>query len=170
MSWGKATAVPSQITDLIFIGSNRHAADLASANPEGIAAVLNVGDRRLYKQEKSVEYKRVRLEDPGPISQDDFNSCVDFIKTHTERGNRILVHCNAGRNRSTAIVIGFLLTTGQLSRWTTAFKYVKSKRGCVGCNSVVKKSVIANLSANEETTHSAVKPNLSARAAPTPRR
>jgi protein-tyrosine phosphatase len=142
MSWGKATAAPSQITDLIFIGSNKHAADLASANPEGIAAVLNVGDRRKYKQADSVEYRRVRLEDAGPVSQDDFNSCVDFIKTHAERGNRILVHCNAGRNRSTAIVIGFLLTTGQFSRWTAAFKYVESKRECAGCNSIVKESVL----------------------------
>jgi protein-tyrosine phosphatase len=145
MSWGKATGAPSQITDFIFIGSNKHAGDLAACNPSGIKAALNVGDRREYAKVDSVEYKRVRLEDTGPVSQDDFNSCVDFIKTHTERGNRILIHCNAGRNRSTAIVIGFLLTTGQFSRWTAAFKYVKSRRECAGCNTAVKESILANL-------------------------
>jgi hypothetical protein len=46
MSYGKATAAPSHITDLIFIGSRRHAANLTADNPSAINAVLNVGSGR----------------------------------------------------------------------------------------------------------------------------
>jgi hypothetical protein len=43
MSWGKATAAPSQITDQSFLGSRRHAANLVADNSSAIGAVLNVG-------------------------------------------------------------------------------------------------------------------------------
>jgi hypothetical protein len=43
MSWGKATMTPSRVTDLIFLGSNHHAVNLASENPSGIRAVLCAG-------------------------------------------------------------------------------------------------------------------------------
>lgn len=69
MSFGKATPTPSQITDLIFLGSNRHAVNLAMENPSGIKAVLNVGTRRQYEQADSIEYKRVPLEDAGPVTR-----------------------------------------------------------------------------------------------------
>ena len=45
MSWGKATMTPSRVTDLIFLGSNRHAVNLASENLSGIKAALSVGCR-----------------------------------------------------------------------------------------------------------------------------
>lgn len=141
MSFGKATAEPSQITDLIFIGSNRHAASLATENPFGIRAVLNVGTRQ-YEQADSIEYKSVPLEDAGPVSRDDFLACIGFIKTHVGLGSRILIHCNAGRNRSAAIIIGYLLAAEQCPDWDDAFEYVKSRRECVGCHPKVKESVL----------------------------
>ena len=142
MSWGKATIAPSQITDLIFIGSNRHAANLATENPSCIKAVLNVATQQ-YEQADSIEYKRVPVEDTGPVSLSDFKACIDFIQAHVDHGNKILIHCRAGRNRSAAIVIGFLLVTNQHMNWKESFKYVKSKRECVSCHSKVRESVLA---------------------------
>jgi protein-tyrosine phosphatase len=144
MSW-KATAAPSQITDLIFLGSKRHAMNLAQENLSGIKAVLDVASRRPYAQADSIEYKRVPLQDTEPISSDNFEACIEFIQAHVNGGNKILVHCYAGRNRSTAIVIGFLLASKQYQTWKDAFQYIKSKRECVGCNSKVKESVLAAL-------------------------
>jgi protein-tyrosine phosphatase len=147
MSWGKATIEPSQITDLVFLGSNRHGENLAMENPSGIKAVLNVGSRRQYEQADSIEYKRVPLEDAGPVSLNDFKACIEFIRAHVDQGNKILVHCNAGRNRSTAMVIGFLLAAGEFMDWQEAFNHVKFKRDCVQCHSKVRESVIDNLKA-----------------------
>lgn len=67
------------------------------------------------------------------------------------QGHRVLCHCNAGRNRSAAIVTGLLIYTGKFSDWDKAFAYVKSKRECVGCNSKVKESVLAALANGRET-------------------
>ena len=144
MSYGKATAAPSHITDLIFIGSRRHAANLTADNPSAINAVLNVGSGR-YAREDSIEYKHVPLPDAGPIPPGDLTACISFIRTHVDQGRRILVHCNAGRNRSPAIAIGYLLATGQSADWNDAFHFVKSKRECVGVRVAIRESVLSAL-------------------------
>jgi alkylated DNA repair dioxygenase AlkB len=140
MTWGKATPFPSQITQHLFIGSNAHAAALATANPLNIGAVLNVGTRRDYKQAPGIEYQRVPLEDTGAVTVQDFNTCMAFIEKH--RDNNLLVHCNAGRNRSAAIVIGYLLKTGAFAGWRDAFRFIKGKREMVGCHSIVRDSIL----------------------------
>jgi len=70
MSYEKATAAPTQITDQIFLGSRRHAANLVADNPSAIGAVLNFGTG-LYDHADLIEYKHIPLLDAGPISADD---------------------------------------------------------------------------------------------------
>jgi protein-tyrosine phosphatase len=104
--------------------------------------VLDVSAWR-YERVESIEYKNVLLQDAGPISLNDFKACIDFIQTHVDRGDKILVHCSAGRNRSTAIVVGYLLVSGAYKNWADAFKYVKSKRKGIGCRHQLIESVLA---------------------------
>jgi protein-tyrosine phosphatase len=142
---GPAPPEPSQITDNIFQGSNDHAVALAADNPFGISAVLCVGTRAPYLLPPGVVSKRVPLKDAGPISLDDLRACVEFIRAAVNRNMKILVHCDAGRNRSTAIVIAFLLATGQYESWADAFAYVKTKRDAIGVAHKIRESVIAGL-------------------------
>ena len=66
----------------------------------------------------------------------------------------MLDHCNVGRNRSAAMVIGFLLSTRQSADWDEAFHFLKSKRECVGVRVAIRVSVqLAVLnSGHKETT------------------
>ncbi len=141
MSYGKATAAPTQITDLIFIGSNKHGRDLAVNNPSGIRAVLNVGDRSEYAKADSIDYRRIPLLDSGPVFRDELVACLAFIYYHVNRGSRVLIHCNSGRNRSAAIAIAHFLISGQARDWDTVYRYVKSKRECVGVRVAIRVSV-----------------------------
>lgn len=140
MSWGKSTAEPTQITDQIFLGSRRYAANLVVDNPSAIGAVLNVGTGRC-SQVDSIDYMHVPILDAGPISRDDLVACLAFIYYHVDRGARVLIHCNAGRNRSAAIAIAHLLVTGISADWNEAFHFVKSKRACVGVRVAIRVSV-----------------------------
>jgi len=142
MSYGKATAAPTQITDLIFIGSNKHGRDLAVSNPSGIRAVLNVGDRGEYAKADSIDYRRISLLDSGPVSRDELVACLAFVYYHVNRGSRVLIHCNAGRNRSAAIAIAHFVISGQARDWDTAYKYVKSRRESVGVRVAIRMSIL----------------------------
>ena len=86
------------------------------------------------------------LADNGEVSASDFAACVDFAAAQlSKHGKRILIHCDAGRNRSAAIVTALLVLRGEFPDWDAAYAYVKSQRGCVGCNSKVKESVMGFL-------------------------
>ncbi|XP_035907264.1 dual specificity protein phosphatase 19 [Anopheles stephensi] len=56
-----------------------------------------------------------------------------FIDECRARGGRVLVHCNAGVSRSTAVVTGYLMQRCDLS-FMQAFGMIKSKRPCVQPN------------------------------------
>jgi hypothetical protein len=148
MSFGKATPAPSHITGRIWLGSNKHAGEL----DETFGACLSVGSRTPRNRLSTIDYLHVPLQDNGPVTDDDFSACIEFIILHLSTDDmKILIHCDAGRNRSAAIVTALLILQGQFSDWDEAFAHVKSKRECAGCNSKVKESVLAALANGGET-------------------
>jgi protein-tyrosine phosphatase len=152
--WGAPTAEASQITDLIFLGSRTHAKNLYEENPLGIQAVLSVVEsRQAYKRRADVEYLDVPLEDTEPVSPENFRTCQDFIQRHVQAGNKILVHCAHGRNRSTGIVVGFFLATKRFVNWKDGFAFVKSKRSIVQCNSKIRESILVALTVHPCIDH-----------------
>jgi protein-tyrosine phosphatase len=139
MSYGKATPAPSQITSRILLGSNKH----ADALDASYSACLSVGSRTPRNRIDAIDYLFVPLQDNGPVAASDFSTCIEFVLAHLLNDEKkILIHCNAGRNRSAAIVTGLLILQGQFSGWDEAYASVKSKRECAGCNSKVKESVL----------------------------
>ena len=107
--------------------------------------MLCVGTRQPYPLPSGVISKRVPLRDAGPIPPDELRSCIEFVRASVNGNLKILVHCNAGRNRSTAIVVAFLLATGQYESWADAFAFVKSKRNAIGVCVRNRESVITGL-------------------------
>ncbi|XP_055314027.1 dual specificity protein phosphatase 19 [Sitodiplosis mosellana] len=83
-----------------------------------------------------------------PIVQTHFVECLDLPETnlattanrtsqiikcvHDKKG-RILVHCNAGVSRSSAVCIAYLMSDHKMN-FETAFALVKSKRECIRPN------------------------------------
>jgi Dual specificity phosphatase, catalytic domain len=141
MSYGKATLEPSEITSRIFLGTRRHAGKLdVSFN-----ACLSVGNRAPCDPVAGVDYLHIPLADNGPVTHDDFTACMEFVLDYLARGERVLVCCDAGRNRSAAIVTAVLVIADEFPSWAAAFDHVKSRRPCVRCNLIVVESVLENL-------------------------
>lgn len=78
MSYGKATAAPSQITDRIFLGSNKHAGELDAS----FGTCLSVGSRMPRNRLDTIDYMYVPLLDNGPVTASDFSTCIEFVLTH----------------------------------------------------------------------------------------
>lgn len=57
---------------------------------------------------------------------------IDDVK-HRMPPGKILIHCNAGVSRSTAVCIAYLMKTKKM-RFAEAYDYVKSRRECIRPN------------------------------------
>lgn len=62
-----------------------------------------------------------------PVSVANLTRGVDFIIEEVAKGGRVFVHCNAGRGRSTCVVLAYLIKT---NGWDAhaSFDFVKRKR------------------------------------------
>ena len=112
-----------------------------------IRAWLYIGKYRDTLDKKYLDFKRIQsmLQLAGPINQQNINSLylpvedleptahhlirqgVDFILAEKEKGNKILVACGAGMNRSTAFCMAALKEVEGLSL-LGAFKEIKRRR------------------------------------------
>lgn len=142
MSYGKVTVMPTQLTSRVWLGSNKHAENLDAS----FGACLSLGSRQPRNRIDMVDYLYVPILDNGPVTASDFLKCVEFASPYLGYGEKgILIHCDAGRNRSAAIVAGLFVYAECLPDFEKAFAYVKSKRPCAQCNRNVKESVVALL-------------------------
>lgn len=63
---------------------------------------------------------------------DEATTIITAVKHRVPPG-KILIHCNAGVSRSTAVCIAYLMKTEKM-RFVEAYDYVKSKRECIRPN------------------------------------
>ena len=62
----------------------------------------------MYPQEFT--YKVIKLTDTEESNiKDEIPAAIDFIHENIELGNKILVHCFAGKSRSASVVIAYLM-------------------------------------------------------------
>lgn len=129
----KPDNVPAKILENLYLGS-QDCCELAVINKYGIKNVLSVGVEPTYKF-PDINYKFVECLDlPETNLNLILRDCIPYVKLNVERNSNILVHCNAGVSRSSAIVIGFLILEKQMS-YAQAFGIVKEARSCIKPNS-----------------------------------
>ena len=80
---------------------------LASGNPYGVTAVLNVNQRPDELQLPDITYMHVPFEDGEDIPQKQFSKCLGWLRFMYENGHVILIHCAAGISRSVVIAAAF---------------------------------------------------------------
>jgi hypothetical protein len=88
-----------QIRPWLFIGAYRDTLNKSYLDFRSIGAMLQLAER--VEQPRIVSLY-LPVEDLAPISGKHIRTGVDFIRQHKQKGDRILVACGAGMNRSSA--------------------------------------------------------------------
>ena len=110
-----------QIRPWLFIGGYRDTLHLAYLQWKSIGAMLQLAEK---VEQPNVFSLYLPVEDLAPVSSDHIRQGVDFIREHKAKGNRVLVACGAGMNRSSAFSAAALKEEEGLSLFE-AFREVK---------------------------------------------
>jgi protein-tyrosine phosphatase len=112
-----------EIRSWLYIGKYRDTLDKNYLDLKSIKAMLQLADRM---EQKGINSLFLPVEDVGPTSPALIIQGMDFILAEKEKGNKVLVACGAGINRSTAFCMAALKETEGLSL-LEAFKEVKRR-------------------------------------------
>lgn len=105
----------------LFIGSYRDTKNLSHLQFRSIGAMLQLAER---VEQPEIVSLYLPVEDLAPVSVSHIEQGVKFIRQHKAAGNRVLVACGAGINRSSAFSAAALKEEEGLSLFE-AFKEVK---------------------------------------------
>jgi protein-tyrosine phosphatase len=129
---------PSMILEWLFLGDKGSAGDRRVLEAIGISVVINVTiEVPCYFEGDHFEYLKLAvLDDEEQDMTETWRICCEALKNAKASGKKVLVHCSAGRSRSSSSVVYYLLATGECggSSLDSILKFVKSKRNIVEPN------------------------------------
>lgn len=128
----KPDNIPAKVTENIYLGC-QDCCELETLSKFNIKYVLSIGVEPFPPV--NVTHKFVKCFDLPETNIVTIlqNECMDFINNAVRIKESILIHCNAGVSRSSAIVIGYLMLVNKLS-YADAFSAVREKRPCIKPN------------------------------------
>ncbi len=112
-----------QIRPWLFIGGYRDTNNLSYLTFKSIGAMLQLAEK---VEQPGITTLYLPIEDLAPLSSGHIRQGVDFIREQKVKGNRVLVACGAGINRSSAFCTAALKEEEGLSLFA-AFKEVLKK-------------------------------------------
>lgn len=129
----KPDNIPCQILDGLFLGS-QDCVDLIVLESRHINNILSIGvdvpiDLPLEFNVKFIGCLDLPETDINVVMNE---ACV-FIHQILQKKRKVLVNCNAGVSRSSAIIIGYLILHKNMN-FDEAYKFVKLKRECIRPN------------------------------------
>jgi len=125
-------AYPSRVLPHLYLGNMDNAASWEQLRTLGITAVLNcakeIANFFEHKHGEVLTYRKFFLEDSNDehIARH-FDEAFSFIEEVRLSGGKVLVHCQAGRNRSGIISAAYLVRLRKVD-WKAAIAEVKSAR------------------------------------------
>ena len=117
-----------KITDKIYLGDEEGALDFDFLKKEQIHNILSIiPNPPKYPEEMNINIMHLNIEESLKVNIISFlKQCIQFI----DNADKIFVHCSCGVNRSSAIVIGYLMWKTH-SSYDDVFEYVKQRRDCI---------------------------------------
>jgi protein-tyrosine phosphatase len=110
-----------EIRPWLYIGSYRDTKNKSYLALKSIQAMLQLAE---LVEQPNISSLYLPVEDLAPISSEHIRQGVDFIREHKAKGNRVLVACGAGINRSSSFCAAALKEEEGLSLFE-AFNEVK---------------------------------------------
>lgn len=99
---------PIQLVQGLFLGNKSTGSDAELVRKFGIEAICNVGAGK--PKLTNVATLKVSLPDrPDADLKSILDEAVDFIHSHIEKGESVLVHCQGAVSRSPSVAIAYML-------------------------------------------------------------
>ena len=124
---------PSYIIDNIYLGSAYNAADYCWLKDNQINIIVNVTRSISNYYPEEFTYHHFAADDLDEGSLQDYYQDFCKLVNEADPDQKILVHCYAGRSRSAALVLYYLIREHNYSL-EDALVYLKSKRPLVNLN------------------------------------
>jgi len=136
--------LPCELDPCLFLGGLEEARDVAKLKSKGITHVLNMaggpdfdGERAARPQDSGLVHLDLPAEDHRtyPLFERHFDACRAFYNGCSDASGKMLIHCQAGINRSGAMAIALLVGQGAPARsLLECVRHVHSARGTVCSN------------------------------------
>ncbi|MFQ5787887.1 MAG: dual specificity protein phosphatase family protein [Thermodesulfobacteriota bacterium] len=134
-----------QVDEYVILGALPTQSDIPKLKNMGIKAVLNVCEEHAGHKEAyfaaGIEQLRLPTIDYTMPSLKTVQRGVEFIDSCVARGQKVYVHCKAGRGRSAAIVLCWLMKSKKLSA-QSAMEFLLSRRPHIN-NQIYKRKVVS---------------------------
>ena len=147
----------NKITDCIYIGDISSAFNRDELKKLGITHILSaiLGVDPPFPNDFTYMNVHIRDVTKEPLSQH-LDECVEFIEQAVNNGERILIHCMAGKSRSVSIVIAYLIKQGM--SFTEAYDLVKFYRRVANPNQGFVKQLVTyeNVTRASDTSKSCI--------------
>ena len=103
------------IDEHVILGALPFASNVADLHDSGVRAVVNAcaeteGPVKEYER-YGITQLCIPTTDFNPPGLEDIQRAIVFMREHTERGERVYVHCKAGRGRGATVVLCWLIAT-----------------------------------------------------------
>jgi len=129
-----ARVVTIYLARMIFVGSADAAMDLELLTKHKVTHILTVAPLPDYKPPIEVQHLSLNILDlPETELSQYYSDSFAFIDQAIQKNGCVLVHCNAGVSRSTAIVLAYIMKANNMT-YDDAFSMVKEKRPSVNPN------------------------------------
>eukprot|EP00594_Rhizosolenia_setigera_P004909 CAMPEP_0178945488 /NCGR_PEP_ID=MMETSP0789-20121207/3765_1 /TAXON_ID=3005 /ORGANISM="Rhizosolenia setigera, Strain CCMP 1694" /LENGTH=262 /DNA_ID=CAMNT_0020625389 /DNA_START=118 /DNA_END=906 /DNA_ORIENTATION=+ len=144
--------LPVPITPNLYLGTAKSVWSISTLQEKGITAVLNMVDPRVLPpeiietyQKHGIRYKNLHAEDEidFDLLEQYWEEAYDFIQASASKGEKCVVHCVAGLNRSGLIAASYHMITTK-STVLESVRHLRRQRGNSAlCNEGFQQQLVA---------------------------
>lgn len=124
----------SEIDNFIYLGSSIDAANYKQLKDNQINCIINVTKEISNYYEDEFDYHRISVDDiENETIINNLELVYKYIEEQIKNKNKILIHCFAGRSRSAAVVLFYMIKKYELNI-NEAYDLILKKRHVVNIN------------------------------------
>ena len=125
---------PIEVIPHLYLGHVINASNYYQLKEFGIDCIVNVTLEHSNYFKDYFDYYNIEIRDEIDASFDsEFKKCLEYIKDQIDNNKKVIVHCNQGRSRSVAVIIGYLMKY-QKYNIDDAYKMIKEKKEEININ------------------------------------